>query len=150
MWISDQINWIISKRATLIFCKITSNQSIYCDEKDLLTCGCGSRVQSLVLGAFVGSSDLVSKNIMNSFFQHECRTPVLGNSHFKENWSAVIKQHQRKMKSLGIYDRKKLLFGDDIVDFLFTHKVLYITSIHIFPGYSKIVENYSSPFIYEK
>ena len=54
------------------------------------------------------------------------------------------------MKSLGIYDRKKLLFGDDIVDFLFTHKVLYITSIQIFPGYSKIVENYSSPFIYEK
>ena len=29
MWISDPINWIISKRAKPIFFKITSNQSIY-------------------------------------------------------------------------------------------------------------------------
>lgn len=69
----------------------------------LLTGGCGSRVWLLFLGPLSGSSDLVSKNIMNSLFYHECRTPVLGNSHFNENWSAVIKQHQRKMKSLGIY-----------------------------------------------
>ena len=32
MWISDRINWIISKRSTLIFSRITSNQSIYDDE----------------------------------------------------------------------------------------------------------------------
>ena len=34
MWISDRINWIISKRAKLIFFKITSYQSIYHDESN--------------------------------------------------------------------------------------------------------------------
>ena len=43
----------------------------------------------------------------------------------------------------------KYIFEDDIVDFFYTY-IVYITSIHISPGYSKIVENYSSLFIYEK
>ena len=34
MWISDQINWIISKRVKPIFFKIRSNQSIYHDKSN--------------------------------------------------------------------------------------------------------------------
>ena len=41
MWISDWINWIISKRAKLIFFKITSNQSIYHDESNDVKFGFG-------------------------------------------------------------------------------------------------------------
>ena len=57
MWISDQINWIISKRAKPIFFKITSNQSIYHFESNDVKFGFGVDLLNMMASAERG--DLV-------------------------------------------------------------------------------------------
>ena len=54
MWISDRINWIISKRAKPIFFKITSNQSIYHDKSDGAKFGFGVDLLTLMSSAVRG------------------------------------------------------------------------------------------------
>ena len=54
MWISDQINWIISKRAKPIFFKITSNQSIYHDESNDAKFGFGVDLLNMMASAVRG------------------------------------------------------------------------------------------------
>ena len=51
MWISDRINWIISKRAKPSFFKITSNQSIYHDESNSVKFGFGVDLLNMMASA---------------------------------------------------------------------------------------------------
>ena len=54
MWISDRINWIISKRAKPILFKITSNQSIYHDESNDVKFGVGVDLLNIMASAVRG------------------------------------------------------------------------------------------------
>ena len=54
MWISDRINWIISKRAKPIFFKITSNQSIYHDKSNDVKFGFGVDLLNMMASAVRG------------------------------------------------------------------------------------------------
>ena len=54
MWISDWINWIISKRAKPIFFKITSNQSIYHDKSNDVKFGFGVDLLNMMASAVRG------------------------------------------------------------------------------------------------
>ena len=65
MWISDRINWIISKRAKPIFFKITSNQSISHDKSNGVEFGFGvdllNMMASAVRGGLTMNSDVKIK-----------------------------------------------------------------------------------------
>ena len=67
MWISDQINWIISKRAKPIFFKITSNQSIYHDKSNDVKFGFGVDLLNMMASAVRGVSPetVTKKDIAN-------------------------------------------------------------------------------------
>ena len=58
MWISDQINWIISKRAKPIFFKITSNQSIYHDKSIDIKFGFGVNLLNMMASAVRGVNEM--------------------------------------------------------------------------------------------
>ena len=51
MWISDWINWIISRRSKPIFFKITSNESIYHDKSNDLRFGFGVDLLNMMTSA---------------------------------------------------------------------------------------------------
>ena len=66
MWISDRINWIISKRAKPIFFKITSNQSIYHDESNDVKFGFGVDLLNMMASAVRGAVSI--KLFKTSYF----------------------------------------------------------------------------------
>ena len=68
MWISDRINWIISKRAKPIFFKITSNQSIYHYESNDVKFGFGVDLLNMMASAVRGDTfTFFHSSILNLF-----------------------------------------------------------------------------------
>ena len=66
MWISDWINWIISRRSKPIFFKITSNQSVYHDESNDVKFGFGVDLLNMMASAVRGA---ISANFVSKLFQ---------------------------------------------------------------------------------
>ena len=86
MWISDRINWIISKRAKPIFFKIKSNQSIYHNKANDVKFGFGV--------------DLL--NMMASAVRGEYRTEV------SKSCAVVRSCKERKLDGLTSVTKKKV------------------------------------------
>ena len=75
MWISDRINWIISKRAKPIFFKITSYQSIYHDESNDVKFGFGVDLLNIMASSVRG---------VNSSSTRKTRSKSSNNPHMSD------------------------------------------------------------------